>query len=152
MNTAKDIRTVNQNRKLWWLINELGLRESVSDLVSDETNGRTTHTSELSFIECMNLIRRLEQYTRKAQEKPASVKAASMDRKRKGVIKAICAYGERCGQQYTVDYAKRIATRATGRDSFNEITSSELTRIYNEFCRKQTAATARTELPVICLN
>ena len=38
MNTAKDIRTVNQNRKLWWLINELGLRESVSDLVSDETN------------------------------------------------------------------------------------------------------------------
>lgn len=152
MNTAKDIRTVNQNRKLWWLINELGLRESVSDLVSDETNGRTTHTSELSFIECMNLIRRLEQYTRKAQEKPASVKAASMDRKRKGVIKAICAYGERCGQQYTVDYAKRIATRASGRDSFNEITSGELTRIYNEFCRKQTAATAREILPVICLN
>lgn len=152
MNTAKDIRTVNQNRKLWWLINELGLKESVADLVSDETNGRTTHTSDLSFIECMNLIRRLEQYTRKAQEKPASVKAASMDRKRKGVIKAICAYGERCGQQYTVDYAKRIATRASGRDSFNEITSGELTRIYNEFCRKQTAATARTELPVICLN
>lgn len=152
MNTAKDIRTVNQNRKLWWLINELGLKESVADLVSDETNGRTTHTSDLSFIECMNLIRRLEQYTRSAQEKPSSVRASSMDRKRKGVIKAICAYGERCGQQYTVDYAKRIATRASGRDSFNEITSGELTRIYNEFCRKQTAATARTELPVICLN
>ena len=153
MNTKTDKRTVNQNRKLWWLINELGLKESVADLVSDETNGRTTHTSDLSFIECMNLIRRLEQYTRKAQANPASLDTPSnMDRKRKGVIKAICAYGERCGQQYTVDYAKRIATRATGRDSFNEITSGELTRIYNEFCRKQTAATARTELPVICLN
>ena len=139
-----DTRTINQNRKLYWLLNELGLKDSVADLVSDETGGRTTHTSELTFIECMNLIRRLEQYTRKAQEKPASRnEPGKMDRKRKGVIKAICAYGELCGLKYSVDYAKSIATRAAGRDSFNEITSGELTRIYNEFCRKQTAASVR---------
>lgn len=151
---TKDTRTVGQNRKLWWLINELGLKESVGDLVSDETGGRTTHTSDLSFIECMNLIRRLEQYTRKPQENPASgnVPTLTLDRKRKGVIKAICAYGELCGQQYTVEYAKGIATRAAGRDNFNEITAQELTRIYNEFCRKQTAARARVSLPQISLN
>ena len=86
---ADDKRTLNQNRRLYWLLNELGLKDSVADLVSDETNGRTTHTSELTFIECMNLIRRLEQYTRKAQEKPASRNEPNkMDRKRKGVIKA----------------------------------------------------------------
>ena len=147
---ADDKRTLNQNRRLYWLLNELGLKDSVADLVSDETNGRTTHTSELTFIECMNLIRRLEQYTRKAQEKPASRSTSDrMDKKRKGVIKAICAYGELCGLTYTVDYAKSIAKRAAGRDSFNEITEGELTRIYNEFCRKQTAAKAKASLPTL---
>ena len=150
---ADDKRTLNQNRRLFWLLNELGLKDSVADLVSDETNGRTTHTSELTFIECMNLIRRLEQYTRKAQEKPASRStAARMDKKRKGVIKAICAYGELNGVKYTVDYAKSMACRAASRDKFNEITEGELTRIYNEFCRKQTAARARTDLPIIKHN
>ena len=151
-----DKRTLNQNRRLYWLLNELGLKDSVADLVSDETNGRTTHTSELTFIECMNLIRRLEQYTRKAQEKPgkgcvgnATDRTNRMDKKRKGVIKAICAYGELCGLTYTVDYAKSIAKRAAGRDSFNEITEGELTRIYNEFCRKQTAAKAKASLPTL---
>ena len=150
-----DQRTLNQNRKLYWLLNELGLKDSVADLVSDETNGRTTHTSELTFIECMNLIRRLEQYTRKAQERAndgtnktdGTNKRDKMDRKRKGVIKAICAYGELCGLKYTVDYAKSIATRAAGRDSFNELTEGDLTRVYNEFCRKQTAAKAKASLP-----
>ena len=150
---ADDKRTLNQNRRLYWLLNELGLKESVADLVSDETGGRTTHTSELTFIECMNLIRRLEQYIRKPQEKPTpQSKQNRMDKKRKGVIKASCAYGELCGVKYTVDYAKSIATRAAGRDSFNEITEGELTRIYNEFCRKQTAARARTDLPIIQHN
>ena len=145
-----DKRTLNQNRRLYWLLNELGLKDSVADLVSDETNGRTTHTSELTFIECMNLIRRLEQYTRKAQEKPTpQSKQNRMDKKRKGVIKAICAYGELCGLTYTVDYAKSIATRAAGRDSFNEISEGELTRIYNEFCRKQTAVKAKASLPTL---
>lgn len=142
-----DKRTLNQNKRLYWLLNELGLKECVADLVHDETEGRTTHTSELTFIECMNLIRRLEQYTRKAQEKPAIRSTqVRMDKKRKGVIKAICAYGELCGRKYTVDYAKAIACKAAVRDGFNELTEGELTRIYNEFCRKQSAAAARTDV------
>lgn len=148
MNTTTDKRTLNQNRKLYWLLNRLNLKESVADLVADETGGRTTHTSELTFIECMNLIRRLERYTRMAQEHPASldITKEKMDRKRKGVIKAICAYGELCGRQYTVEYAKSIACRAAARDDFNDLTEKELTRIYNEFCRKQSAAKARTDV------
>lgn len=148
-----DRMTAKQNRRLWWLLGELDLKDSVADLVSEETGGRTERVSQLGFIEAMNLIRRLEQYTRKAQEKPASRDEPNkLDRKRKGVIKAIIAYGELCGMKYSVDYSKSIATRAAGRDSFNEITSGELTRIYNEFCRKQTAARTRTNLPIIFLN
>ena len=145
----RDQRTINQNRKLYWLLNELGLKDSVADLVSDETNGRTTHTSELSFIECMNLIRRLEQYTRTPQEHPASQKTNTLDRRRKGVMKAIFAYGELNGLKYSSAYVKKVACRAAGRDNFNEITSGELTRIYNEFCRKQTAAKAKASAPTL---
>lgn len=145
-----DVRTVNQNKKLYWLLNELGLKDSVADLVSDETNGRTTHTSELTFIECMNLIRRLEQYTRTPQEHPASRSTPEhLDKKRKGVMKAIFAYGELNGLKYSVAYVKKVACRAAGRDNFNEITSGELTRIYNEFCRKQTAAKAKASAPTL---
>lgn len=141
-----DNRTISQNKKLYWLLNELGLKDSVGDLVADETNGRTRHTSELTFIECMNLIRRLEQYTHTPQEKPASRKRSDvLDRKRKGVMKAIFAYGELLGQKWTMDYVKRIAARAGGKDSFNDLTEGDLTRIYNEFCKKQTAARTRQE-------
>ena len=115
-------RTINQNRRLYWLLNELGLKDSVADLVSDETNGRTTHTSELTFIECMNLIRRLEQYTRKAQEKPASRSTTErLDKKRKGVIKAICAYG-------AVPQAATASTRSPKASSPGYITNSAASR------------------------
>ena len=148
-----DKMTAKQNRQLWWLFGELGLKDSVGELVSEETNGRTDRVSQLDFIEAMNLIKRLEQYTRKVQEHPARKRDGDvMDRKRKGVIKAICAYGELIGRQWDADYAKGIATRAAGRDYFNELTEGELTRVYNEFCRKQTAAKARTDFPIICLN
>lgn len=148
-----DKMTEKQNRRLWWLFGELGLKDSVGELVSEETNGRTDRVSQLDFIEAMNLIKRLEQHTRKAQERPSRRRDGDvMDRKRKGVIKAICAYGELIGRQWDADYAKGIATRAAGRDYFNELTEGELTRVYNEFCRKQTAAKARTDFPIICLN
>ena len=142
-----DNRTISQNKKLYWLLNELGLKDSVGDLVADETNGRTRHTSELTFIECMNLIRRLEQYIHTPQEKSASRKNSDrLDRKRKGVMKAIFAYGELLGQKWTMDYVKRIAARAGGKDSFNDLTEGDLSRIYNEFCRKQAAARTRREI------
>lgn len=149
-----DKMTAKQNRHLWWLFNALGLEVSVPELVREETNGRTERLSQLEFIEAMNLIRRLEQYTRKAQNCPdiSRRRPDVLDKKRKGVIKAICAYGELIGRQWDADYAKGIATRAAGRDYFNELTEGELTRVYNEFCRKQTAAKERTNFPIICLN
>lgn len=141
-----DRLTAKQNRHLWWLLGELDLKDCVADLVMEETGGRTAKVSELEFIECMNLINRLEQYTRKPQENRSQEGAKELDRKRKGVIKAICAYGELTGRHWDADYAKGIATRAAGRDRFNELTEADLTRVYAEFCRKQKTAAVRKEL------
>ena len=54
---APNLRTADQNRKLWWLAGQLGLdKEAMSDIVYDFTEGRTPHTSELTFLECRDLI------------------------------------------------------------------------------------------------
>jgi hypothetical protein len=71
---------------------------------------------------------------------------AELDRKRKGVLRAIFRWGELQGLQYTMDYVKGIACRAAGVNIFNEISPAALTRIYHEFCKKQKIAGDKSEL------
>lgn len=142
-------RTKEQNRRLWWIAGQLGIsREAMADIVLEFTNGRTSHTSELSFLECMELTKFLQgtlnrrnprngesvRTDRKPDGDPDRVK---LDRKRKGVIKAIFRWFELRGQQPTMEYVKGVACRAAGKTSFNEISPAELSRIYAEFCKKQ---------------
>lgn len=144
---APNLRTADQNRKLWWLAGQLGLdKEAMSDIVFDCTEGRTLHTSELTFLECRDLIDYLSRTLspkrecssartdRYATDHPDRVQ---LDRKRKGVIKAIFRWFELCGQHPTMEYVQGVACRAARKDRFNDISLGELTRIYAEFCRKQ---------------
>ncbi len=155
MKTATpNLRTAAQNRKLWWLAGQLGLdKEAMADIVYDFTEGRTNHTSELSFLEARELIDYLNRTLspknwresssastdRYATDHPDRVK---LDRKRKGVIKAIFRWFELRGQHPTMEYVKGVACRAARKDRFNDISLGELTRIYAEFCRKQKAVGA----------
>lgn len=142
-------RTKEQNRRLWWIAGQLGIsREAMADIVLEFTNGRTCHTSELSFLECMELTKFLQgtlnqrnprngesdNIDKKPENDPDRVK---LDRKRKGVIRAIFRWFELRGQQPTMEYVKGVACRAAGKTSFNEISPAELSRIYAEFCKKQ---------------
>lgn len=136
-NTTKNPRTVAQNRKLYWLFGRIGIsnKDAISEIVLDYTNGRTSHTSELTFIEARGLIASLDELFKKRREsKPVT---DELYRKRKGVIKAIFRYFELRGKVPTVDYVKAVACRAAGTDSFNQISSASLSRIYAEFCNKQ---------------
>lgn len=151
MNTTTDKLTNNQLRHLFWLFKELGLDDDARRMMVEEwTEGRTNSAGRLRFIEAMNLIRRLEEIRRTPQTRNDK---DSLDTKRKGVMRAIYAYLNLCGIEPTEDYVKRIAVRASGmaatgfvRHDFNRISSAALTRIYNEFCRKQSAATVRTDV------
>lgn len=155
MKTATpNLRTTEQNRRLWWLAGQLGLdKEAMADVVLEFTEGRTCHTSELTFLECRELTEflqgtlighgrrdsRAERTDRKPDGDPDRVK---LDRKRKGVIKAIFRWFELRGQQPTMEYVKGVACRAAGKDRFNDISIGELTRIYAEFCKKQKTVAA----------
>lgn len=144
-----NLRTTEQNRRLWWIAGQLGIsREAMADIVLEFTNGRTCHTSELSFLECMELTKFLQgTLNRRNPRNGESVRTdgkpendpdrVKLDRKRKGVIKAIFRWFELRGQQPTMEYVKGVACRAAGKTSFNEISPAELSRIYAEFCKKQ---------------
>lgn len=146
---APNLRTADQNRKLWWLAGQLGLdKEAMSDIVYDFTEGRTPHTSELTFLECRDLIDYLSRtLSPKNYRECSSARTdryatghpdrVQLDRKRKGVIKAIFRWFELRGQHPTMEYVKSVACRAAKKERFNDISLGELTRIYAEFCRKQ---------------
>jgi hypothetical protein len=145
-----NLRTNQQNRHLYWLFGKLNInnKDAIADIVWHFTEGTTSQTSELGFIECQNLIRYLNNILKSGGTHPTQAaridrkheldaERMELDRKRKGVLKAIFRWGELQGLQYTMEYVKSIACKAAGRDRFNDISPAELTRIYYEFCGKQ---------------
>ena len=150
--TKTNLRTTEQNRRLWWLAGQLGLdKEAMADVVLEFTEGRTCHTSELTFLECRELTeflqgtliehdRRDNRTERTDQKRDGDPDRVKLDRQRKGVIRAIYRWLELRGvTNASMDYVKAIACRAAKADSFNRISPDALTRVYAEFCRKQEA-------------
>lgn len=151
MKTLDDnLRTVSQNRILYGLFSKLNITDKleISDIVYKASNKRTIHTSELTFIECRDLITSLEDVFKRKRDsqsakvdtmRPDAPEKLSLDKKRKGLIKAIFRWFELQGKVVTIDYVKGVACRAAKVENFNDITSSQLTTLYAEFCRKQRA-------------
>jgi hypothetical protein len=52
-------RTEQQNRYIYWLLGQLGVtsKDAIAEIVSDWTQGRTTRTSDLQFIEAQTIIK-----------------------------------------------------------------------------------------------
>lgn len=160
MKTATpNLRTTEQNRRLWWLAGQLGLdKEAMADVVLEFTEGRTCHTSELTFLECRELTeflqgtliehdRRDSRAERTDQKRDGDPDRVKLDRQRKGVIRAIYRWLELRGvTNASMDYVKAIACRAAKADNFNRISPDALTRVYAEFCRKQEACSAKAEV------
>lgn len=130
-----------QRRGLFLNFKALGLDDDGRHyFISDFTRGRTSSLKDLGYIEAQDLLRYLGELRRNPQERK---RRDDLDRKRKGVMKAIGRYLEMCGQHPTTAYIKAVAVRAAGlvetetNHDFNRIPGATLTRIYNEFCRKQ---------------
>lgn len=130
-----------QRRSLFLNFKALGLDDDGRHyFISDFTRGRTSSLKDLGYIEAQDLLRYLGELRRNPQERK---RHDELDTKRKGVMKAIGRYLELCGQHPTSAYIKAVAVRAAGlaesetNHDFNRIPGATLTRIYNEFCRKQ---------------
>lgn len=145
-----NLRTTDQNRTLYGLFSRLNITDKleISEMVFKATNKRTIHTSELTFIECRDLITSLEDVFKRKRDsqsakvdtmRPEAPEKLSLDKKRKGLLKAIFRWFELQGKVVTIDYVKGVACRAAKVENFNDITSSQLSTLYAEFCRKQRA-------------
>lgn len=143
-----NLRTADQNRALYGLFSKLNITNKleISEMVYKASNKRTIHTSELTFIECRDLITTLEDLFKRKREsqsakvdtmRPEAPEKLSLDKKRKGLLKAIFRWFELQGKVVTMDYVKGVACRAAKVDTFNDISSSQLSTLYAEFCRKQ---------------
>lgn len=158
MESVKDKISDGQRRSLFYIFKSMKFNDEMRhDFVSDYTNGRTDSMKELGYIEAQEMIR----YLKELNSMPQTRKYKSeLDRYRKGVIKAISRYFESRGKtDVSMDYIKSTAVRAAGivptgmvSHDFNRIPEATLTRIYNEFCRKQSVAKVKNRIPKIGLN
>ena len=158
MNNTKDMISEGQRRSLFYIFKNMKFDEDMRhDFISDYTDGRTDSLKELGYIEAQSMIRYLQELNRMPQTRKYK---SESDRLRKGVIKAIGKYFEKCGRtDISLDYIKSTAIRAAGMvptgmisHDFNRISDATLTRIYNEFCRKQSVAKVKNKIPRIGLN
>ena len=148
MNNVKDKISDGQRRSLFYIFKSMKFNDEMRhDFVSDYTNGRTDSMKDLGYIEAQEMIRYLQELARTPQTRKYK---SELDRYRKGVIKAIGKYYEGCGLDVSLDYIKSTAVRAAGivptgmiSHDFNRIPEATLTRIYNEFCRKQSIVSVR---------
>jgi len=130
-------RTPAQNRKLYWLFSRLGFdSDAIAECVYSWTDGRTRHTSEMTYMECQEGIRIMETSMRSARQNRAQG-GSELDRARKKCLRSIFAYAELRGMEVDMDYVKGWACRAAGADRFNDISLKRLNSIYAEFCHKQ---------------
>lgn len=150
MNNTKDRISEGQRRSLFYIFKNMKFDEDMRhDFISDYTDGRTESMKELGYIEAQSMIRYLQELNRMPQTRKYK---SESDRLRKGVIKAIGKYFEKCGRtDISLDYIKSTAIRAAGMvptgmisHDFNRISDATLTRIYNEFCRKQHVSSVRS--------
>ena len=137
--TALNPATSNQRRHIYFLLNRLGMNKEVGDEMCPAwTNGRASKLSELQFIDAMHIIR----YLNGLLQNPSELKnrdTDAMDRKRKGLINAVFSWYELQGKTVKMDYVIGTICKAGGVSNINDLTESDLCRLYAEFCRKQKA-------------
>lgn len=137
--------TDQQRRHIYFLMSRLNMTKEVGDSMCPEwTDGRSYKISELQFIDALNIIKYLNGLLKNPRE-PKNRDTAEMDRKRKGLIKAVFAWFERQGKVVTMEYVLGTICRAGGVRYINDLTMADLQRLYAEFCRKQTAQVGMNE-------
>ena len=127
--------TAQQSRHIYYLLNRLGLTKEVGDEMCPQwTNGRALKLSELQFI----VIKYLNGLLQNPRE-PKNRDTEDMDKKRKGLIKAVFRWYELQGKIVDMKYVIGTICKAGSVSNINDLTMSQLCSLYAEFCRKQKA-------------
>ena len=131
--------TEQQRKHIYFLLNRLSLTKEFGDEMCPEwTDGRTWKISELQFIDAMHIIKYLNGLLTNPRE-PKDRYTEQMDKKRKGLIKAVFRWYELQGKEPSMKYVLGTICKAGGVSNINDLTLTDLHRLYAEFCRKQKA-------------
>ena len=91
--------TDNQRRHIFFLLKQLNLTKEFGDDMCDEwTDGRATRISKLQFIDAMTIIEHLNGFLQNPRE-PKNRYTVAIDKKRKGLIKAVFRWLELQGKK-----------------------------------------------------
>jgi len=141
-----------QRRSIFFLLRQLNLTKEVAEeMLPEWTSGRASHISETQFIDAMEIIK----YLKSLSQNPRGQRAnddAKMDRKRKGLIKAVFAWYDSQGKVVDMKYVIGTICRAGGVERINDLTEADLQRLYAEFCRKQKAQTVINQEQIITFS
>lgn len=129
--------TSSQNRHLHYLLYIMGIMEQKAELVLATTHGRTAHSSEMTFLEAVDLINYLEDFYRRDIRFSKKGGREDLDRKRKGLIRAVFEWYKSQNKEVSMEYVLATICRAGKVSHINELTAGQLTRLYAEFIRKQ---------------
>lgn len=131
--------TDKQRRHIYFLLSRLDLTKDFGDEMCPQwTDGRAWKISELQFIDALNIIKYLNGLLQTPRgQRPNDFEM--MDKKRKGLIKAVFRWYELQGKAPSMDYVLGTICKAGNVNYINELTETDLHRLYAEFCRKQTA-------------
>jgi hypothetical protein len=80
------LRTNDQNKRLYDLLNKLGIVEMKAILALQYSSNRTKKTSELTFLECRELIQHLEKNLNQIEKEKKDEELAKVKRKRSKVM------------------------------------------------------------------
>ncbi len=128
-----------QRKHIFFLLKQLNMPKEVGDGMCPEwTSGRAAKISELQFIDAMEIIKYLKSLLANPRT-PQGRDSDKMDKKRKGLIKAVFAWLQLQGKDPDLDYVLGVICKAGGVDYINDLTEVDLQRLYAEFCKKQKA-------------
>jgi hypothetical protein len=128
------LRTDNQNRQMWALINRLGLdKEQVEDFVYQYTNARTSSTKDMIIPECQAFINHLNNLVANAPVDPNFEKANKMRRKIISICYEMGWTNPRTGKIDMQKVNNFCTNRTFDHKPLNDYTISELPKLVTQF-------------------
>lgn len=132
--------TKDQKRSFHAMLSVLGYEKTDKiKVVELFSNGKYSHCSDMDYIDAQTMLREMRTLLAR-NNRPKHINSEErekLDKLRKGCIRAVFAWFEVRGQKPTMEYVKGVICHSANKNNINDLTESELTRTYNEFCRKQ---------------
>lgn len=132
--------TIDQKRSFHAMLSVLGYDKTDKvKVVQMFSNGKYSHCSDMDYIDAQTMLREMRALLARGTKTKYinSEEREKLNKLRRGCIKAVFAWFELRGQKPTMDYVKGVICHSANKNNINDLTESELTRSYNEFCRKQ---------------